>query len=311
MQEALPFLAIILDKKNTWVPLIIRDLSRGKRLDEALRNLAFPDFIQSQIYFAHQQGNLAEALLKTADQLQAEEDRKKEFKSLLTYPSFLLLMMMGMLLAMHFFLLPQMKSMLSEVDQVTHLALNFIEYGPLLMAMFIILLFLGVAYIRHYQKSKSAFAGASLLVRLPFVGSFFRHFYTYRFAQEWAGLLSSGLSMRRIVTIMQQEESSQLLKEMGHELEVGLLNGKRLDVILQDLPFFDDELSLVVMHAQKIGNMADSLDVYASQTLAMLNEKVKKAFQYIQPFLFLVIAALIVVIYGSMLMPMFSFMDQL
>ncbi|MDO5456963.1 MAG: competence type IV pilus assembly protein ComGB [Atopococcus tabaci] len=311
MKDALGFLEILLKDEGAWIKEVSLCLAEGRGLDAALKALDFPDWITSQIYFAHQQGKIAEALQSCGQQLQSERDREKDLQSLLSYPIFLIFFMVGMLFAMRLFLLPQMKSMVDAEAGLAQLAILFIQYSPHLIILSALLLLSSICFLKIYQKRQSVLKTADLLTSFPIIGSLFIQFYSYRFAKEWSSLLNSGLSMQTIVSIMQEDQTTLMMQEIGQILEVGLLEGKTLSEIIKQFSFFNDEFSAIVMHGQKIGSLADSLDLYAQQCLAQLNERVQKLFRYIQPVLFIIIALLIVIIYGSMLLPMFSFMDQL
>lgn len=311
MKDGLDFLEILLNDEGDWIEEVSQDLAAGTRLDVALKKQDFPDWITSQIYFAHQQGKVAESLSSCGQQLVNERNRKKELKSLLSYPAFLIIFMVGMLFAMRSFLLPQMQSMVNTEDSLAHLAILFIRFSPHLIIVSGLLLLSFIVFIKIYQKRQSVIQSASLLTSFPMLGEIFKHFYSYRFAMEWSSLLNSGLSMQSIVSIMQEEQTTSMMQEMGRLLENGLLQGRSIAEIIEELSFFNSEFSAVIMHGQKIGNLAESLSVYADQCLGYLNERIEKIFQYIQPVLFIIIALLIVIIYGSMLFPMFSFMDQL
>lgn len=311
MKDALIFLEILLKDEGQWIEEISFHLAEGGSLDAALKSLDFPDWITSQIYFAHQQGKIAEALQSCGQQLQNEQDRKKELRSLLSYPIFLIFFMIGMLFAMRLFLLPQMKSMIDAEEGLAQLAVLFIQYSPHLIILSALFFLVLVLFLKIYQRQQSVIKSADLLTSFPIVGNLFTQFYSYRFAKEWSSLLNSGLSMQSIVSIMQEEQTTLMMQEIGQLLEAGLLEGRTLSEIINQLHFFNDEFAAIVMHGQKIGNLSDSLNVYAQQCLAQLNEMIQKLFRYIQPVLFIIIALLIVIIYGSMLFPMFSFMDQL
>lgn len=311
MKDGLSFLEILLTGEGDWIKEVSYDLAEGTRLDVALKKQDFPDWITSQIYFAYQQGKVADSLSSCGEQLESERKRKKELKSLLSYPAFLMIFMIGMLVAMRLFLLPQMQSMVNTEDSLAHLAVLFIRFSPHLIIANGFLLLSFIVFIKIYQQQQSVIRTASLLTSFPMLGELFRQFYSYRFAREWSSLLNSGLSMQSIVSIMQEEQTTSMMQEMGWLLEKGLLQGRSIPEIVQELSFFNDEFPAVIRHGQKIGNLADSLSVYADQCLGHLNERIQNIFQYIQPILFILIALLIVIIYGSMLFPMFSFMNQL
>lgn len=311
MKESLVFLHIVLGKKNPWIADVTSHLEAGHRLDEALKDQQFPAWICSQLYFAHHHGHLAESLIQCGKQMQIELDRQKELGSLLTYPIFLIMFMVGMLMALRFILLPQFQSMVPQDQKLAQAAVQFIYYSPHLI-LGCLGLSLGLTlYVRHYQKKHSAMDLARLLSRIPILSPYVKIFYTYRFTKEWSALLESGLSMQELVGIMTQKETTALMQDIGTYLQAGLIQGQALDQIMGQFSFFKAEYADVILHGQKIGALADSLAVYAEQCLSELDTAVKKVFALVQPVLFVLIAALLVVIYGSMLLPMFSFMDTL
>lgn len=311
MKEALNFLVIVLGKKEAWIQEVSHKIESGRSLDGAIRDYQFPDWICSQLYFAHHHGRLAHTLIQCGNQLDGEQKRKKEMMGLLSYPVFLIFFMLGMLMALRFILLPQFQAMVPQDDRLAQAGINFIYYSPYLILFIFLLAIASVIAMKIYEKKTSATAMATLLSQIPLLSPFVKKFYTYRFTNEWAALLKSGLSMQELVSIMTQKETTPLMQEIGQALEKGLLQGRGIHQIMANFPFFLEEYTNVIQHGQKIGALAESLGVYAKECLTELDRSIKKVFAMIQPVLFLFIAALLVVIYGSMLLPMFSFMDSL
>lgn len=307
MKDALDFLTLILDPKKKWIPFIKQRLETGERLDQGMDEAGFPKWVTSQIFLSQEHGLLAASLLSASDQLDNERKKKKELLSLLHYPLFLSIFLVGMLLAVRFILLPNFSSY--QEGSSSHIAILFVYYFPHLFLVFLTLLLFLVWRFRKYQSAHSAMEAASKLAYFPFISTLFQDFYTYRFTLEWSAMMKSGLQMQEITQIMQYPEVSPLVQEIGKRLDTHYQEGKSTSEIIAPLSFLSSQLTYMIQHGESTGNLAKELEIFSKTTFENLNQKLDNIFKWIQPLLFIFIGFIIVNIYAAMLIPMFDMME--
>lgn len=313
LQDGLSFLEKLSPRDTVWIQCIQNELEKGRRLDEALSSVGFPETIVSRIYFASVHGNYAEVITSCGVTLEAEEKRRRKLQSLLSYPLLLMLFMTGLLLSMRTILLPHLQMTPSGTtnkwDWFSLVTSRFVQYFP--YGLLIGLVGLASAFLVEAKRkqTRDPFLHAVHLCSRKLTGPLFKLYYSQLFSQEWGRLFDSSLELREIVRLMQEKAASRLMQETGARLEQELQKGQVFSETLATFPFLQQECVQIVHHGEMTGKLGKELLVYAEVCLSELEEKTEKIMTLIQPLAFLFIAFLIICVYGALLMPMLSNME--
>lgn len=301
LKEAVQFLLFILPKDKIAIEGILEDLEEGKRLDEPLIKLAFPKWVCSQVFLAYHHGDLSLVLRNCGEQLENEQKKRQALLNILAYPLFLIIFLLGMLIAMRYILLPHL---LSSGEMSTSIAI--IYHSPTIVLGILLLSLMTFLIGKFYFAKQAKITLASFLSRIPLVNRLVRSYYTYYFTQEWSALLKSGLSMKQIVGLMQEKESSPLLNEIGADMDKAMLDGYPIENLIASYSFFNRELTEVIRHGEKVSDLQKKLQLFSKDCYKRLNDAIEKIFRFIQPICFILIAFMIVAVYAAIMLPMFD-----
>ncbi|WHA08978.1 competence type IV pilus assembly protein ComGB [Enterococcus montenegrensis] len=279
-------------------------LATGTQLSEVFQTLDFTASEIAQVQLAAEQGLLAETLGQIAKQLQLAAKQRRALRQVLSYPFLLLIFVSGVMVSLHQFLLPQLlaSGMLSK----RHWGILFLRYSPYVLFIFVLLLVLAYGLIQQFFKKSSALAQANFLSQIPVVKQFYRLFIANYFALEWGKLFQQGLEINQIIYVMQKTDSSSLLSQLATELDYALQKGESLSDKLQGYAFLPPEFSLIVFQGQATGKLGIELILYSKLCGQKLNSKVERAISLIQPLVFVVIAVLIISVYGALFLPLYG-----
>lgn len=314
LKEALTFLKTTTTKEvKQWIIKIEEGYEEGAPLYEQLLELRFSKRVCSQIYFSMTHGKFSESIHNCGIQLLSQVERRKKLNQLLNYPTMLIIFMIGMLLSMRYILLPHIKDITAggSSDLFTRMVLSLIESSPLWLSGFLaagILIFMAM---KIYLRNKTALEKTTVFASIPFFNSLYQLFMTQYFSFEWSQLLSGGSSLREIVSIMKDSQTSQLVNEVGGYLEKELMGGREFNGILTDFKFLKKEMGEIVIHGSSSGNLDKELRAYSQQCEEELQINIDKTMQWIQPIVFSAIALMIISIYASILLPTFSLLEGL
>lgn len=314
IKDALEFLLKI-EKGHAkeWVKEIQKGMLLGNSFHEELEKIGFSSKVCAQIFFATHYGNYGETITRCGNQLLFEVERRKKFNSLLRYPLLLVGFLFGMLLMMRFLILPHMEVLFTSIhsnsDMFSSSLIQFIHYSPQiilgLISIFVILFF----GLKKKFSKKSIVENFQIIIKQPILRPYVRDYWTAFFFNEWGYLFKSGCSFQEIVTIMKGKDASKILQETGTILSKQMEMGNSINESLTVLPFFHDEALLVVNHGENIGKLSVEMLVYAAYCENELNNRVEKLMEKIQPIVFMFIGLMIVGIYASLMLPIFSIME--
>lgn len=274
-----------------------KSLLNGSSMSSMLAHLGFSDAVVTQLALAEVHGNAIDSLQKMEDYLANLSQVRKKVIEVSTYPVILLVFLILIMLGLKNYLLPQLEQGNMATTLISHLPTVFLGGGLVML-----FLLLGGYYL---AKRQSRLHLASCLSRLPIFGETIRLYLTAYYAREWGNLLSQGIELAQIVEIMQGQKS-QLFSEIGNDLEQALMAGQAFHEKVLDYPFFLKELALIIEYGELKSKLGSELAIYANETWETFFSKLTKMTQLIQPLVFLFVAAMIVMIYAAMLLPMYD-----
>ncbi|MFC3928312.1 competence type IV pilus assembly protein ComGB [Streptococcus caprae] len=300
LTESLAFLERSRLLESRAVDQMKQCLLAGQGLAQMMGAVGFSDAIVTQLALADYHGNVTSCLEKIQTYLSSLSLVRKKMIEVATYPLILLSFLMIIMLGLRHYLLPQLEA--------GNLATLLISYSPqIFLGTIMAIAVLGlVAYfvVKPMSKLKLCY----VLARVPGLSSFVQLYLTAYYAREWGSLLGQGLELTQVVSLM-QEQPSRLFQELGQDLEQALLSGQTFHEKVATYPFFRQEMSLMIEYGEVKSRLGSELEIYAQETWEIFFAKITKTTQLIQPFIFMLVALIIVMIYAAMLLPMYQNME--
>lgn len=298
-----------------WIQSIQKGLLAGNSFQEELSKIGFSEKICSQIYLATQFGDYGHTITQCGEQILSKEKTKKKLKSLLSYPIVLLIFLLVMLMVMRFLILPNMEKLIASTSTeggiYTNKLVLFIYYSPQIIVGIILLSALAAYLIKRMLEKTTPVGRIIFWMKVPFLTPYLKDYWTHFFFFEWGQLLRNGCSFHEVVQIMQGEEASPLLKETGKILDREMSGGKKIKEALAKLPFLHEETLMVVAHGENLGQLSVEMEIYAEHCEVELIHRVERLLEKLQPVIFCFVALMIIAIYASMMLPIFSMMEGL
>ena len=296
-----------------WIKNIQNGLLKGYSFHHQLEEIGFSSKVCAQIYLGSQTGNYGHIISRCGDQLLERVEKDKKFKSLATYPIILLLFLVGMMLLMRFMVLPHMETLLlstgSNSNMYSNALVSIVYYSPQTLITGFSLVLIGWFGSSQYFKKKTVLEKVILISKMPLLSRYLKDYYTNFFFTEWGNLFQNGYSFQEIVTLMQGDQASPILRESGEILAEEMRLGKTLPESLVNFPFIHPEGREIVSHGENLGKLSTEMLVYASFCENELNQRVEKTMGSLQPLIFTFVALMIVAIYGALMLPVFSIME--
>ncbi|WP_409270646.1 competence type IV pilus assembly protein ComGB [Neobacillus sp. SCS-31] len=288
-------------------------LKNGVPFHKALEDMGFNRELSGYVFFAEQHGNFAEAVLEGSKALLNRDRDARKLMKLMYYPLLLLAFTSILLIFVQRSLLPRFSLLFDSMGLKANFFTVFIstigQALPILGGIVLSTIFIGTGLYHFRFKTLPVLAQRKLLLRLPFAGSILRILHTHYFSIQLCYLLSGGLSVFDALSFFVENKKQEFYREAAGLIKEQLAGGERLEAILASMPFFEDELPMVVRHGQENGKLEEELRFYSKHCLSKLEGKVEKMTRTIQPVIFLVIALLVISMYMAILLPMFHMLD--
>lgn len=306
-QESIRFLGMIYPKQLTYFKLISRMIEEGEPIYKSFQTLGFKEKYVAQINLGEKHGDLVGTFLRVTQQMKDMEKQKQGLQKVLTYPLILLGFLFLMIVGMKYVLIPQMGASVAQ----DNIGIYLINHAPQYLVGFISLLVIIYVGFTYFFKKKTEINKLFFLMKIPIVRRFISSYYTAFFAYEWGKLLTQGIELRTVLRIMTEEGNTKFMQEIGSKLQIEMQKGEVITKKIGSWPFFLEGFSVIIQQGEAKGRLGDELMIYGSKLWEDLLKKIEKGTQWLQPVVFLLIALLIVGVYGALLLPVYGSMEGL
>lgn len=277
--------------------------ANGQPFASTLKTCHFEKRIVYIVRCGEEAGSLLQGLQKAAEYSEHLIQNKAELSKKLRYPLFLFTLMIGILGIVYLFFFPQ----LEDFYQSFH-----IEGDPTLLNG--VLLLLGGLLLLIFLLIGSFFLILTsphrciphLLFHFPLLKSLSQHVFSYYFSSQWLIFLNCGLPLKESLFMMRSFENIPFVRHIIDELQQRLEKGISLGDLFEKSPYFTAYFKLIMKHALQLAKVHQELKTYSTEEFKRLTQHMNTLFKTIQ-FIFLALIGLIIVlIYLSLLQPVFQ-----
>lgn len=310
LEKSLDFLMVVKPKKKKRVKQMKRRLFKGDNLSDVLSLLNLTTAQKAQLSFAEVHGDLVSTLQIMSAQMMDKEKQRQHLLKIISYPVLLLVFLIGAVIGMKYFILPQMGELYAQ-GNTNNLGLLVVEQSPVVILFLLVLGSIFYLGIKSFLLKKSAIERANWWSRVPVIKSFYRCYHTSLFSLEWGRLLSQGMEFRDVVLIMTGKHYTPLMQEMAKEIKMEIEKGISINGPIKEWYFLKPELSLIILQGEVTGNLGKELLIYGKREWEELMRLADRKMQYLQPIMFLLIAILIISVYSALLLPIYKGMGDM
>ncbi len=297
---------------------VTADLEQGKSLSTALaaHPLAFPDLYARTITVGERTGNLEDILRQLATYMEKEQDLMRKLRDALTYPVFVLMVAVGVVIVMLTVALPPMVQLFetfeAELPWPTRMmigASNFAtDYGLYVLIGGLILTGLSIWWLGQPVGRRVRDA---VLLRVPILGQVILKGQIARFARTASTLVRAGLPLSEVMELVVHITENVIVAEMLERARMALLAGQGLSAPLAAERLFPALLAQMVHVGEETGTLEENLATLADFFEEAVDRSTKLLVSLAEPALTIFIGAVVGFIAVSMVMPMYSILGEI
>jgi type IV pilus assembly protein PilC len=285
--------------------------------DSLAKSGVFDDLSVNMIRVGELGGSLEEVLELLADQLEKEHNLISKVRGAMYYPSVIFIVMIGIGIAMMTFVVPQLTAVFTDTQATlpatTELIINssnFMAAHKLLVLFSIILIILFFIIFFKLKAGKKTIAFLSL--KIPIIKNIVVKVNTARFARIYGSLLRSGVPVTESLKIISETLTNRYYQEAFVKIGLEVQKGKPLHEELAVYPkLFPLLIIQMVEVGEETGKTVDVLTGLARFYEEEIDQLTKNLSSIIEPVLMVVIGSAVGFFAISMIMPMYSIMDQM
>ncbi|OGD57133.1 hypothetical protein A2V71_01715 [Candidatus Berkelbacteria bacterium RBG_13_40_8] len=274
----------------------------------------FPKLYISVTASGEQSGKLDQVLERLADQLQKDYDLITKVKAAITYPIIIVCALLGVVVLMLVFVVPQLKSIFSEMGVelpiFTRILLgtsDFVIHFWYIVIIVIIGLYLA---IRYWGKTPGGRLSIDTFkIKVPIFGQLSRKIYMARFTRTMATLVASGLPMLRILETVKEVVGNQVYKMAFEGISQDVESGVTLSVALRKQKVFPPMISQMIAVGEKSGKIDEILLHLANFYDKEVEASTAALASMIEPILIIIIGAGVGAAIAAVILPIYSLVN--
>jgi len=295
----------------------VRDrVAEGSSLDVAMRAHpdVFSDLCVSMVRAGAEGAFLEDALKRTADFLELQEELKWRVVGAMAYPAFLAVAGTVVTLALVVFFVPKFAELFARLEQqggglpkptvaLLWLSATLSRYGLFLAGA----LAAGIAWLRQaMQTERGRWLADRLRLRIPVAGPIFLQSAVSRFCRMLGTLLKNGVPLLKALRISSDSAGNQVLARAIQASAENVTSGETLSRPLAECRLIPRPIMAMISVAEE----SNSLDTVLVSIADTLDRKIARQLdilvRLIEPVMLLVMGAVMLFVLSALLLPVFD-----
>jgi len=294
---------------------IQHDVRSGSDFADALRATdQFSRFYVNMVRAGEAGGSISDALARLLDYMQRAKELRSTVVAALIYPSILFTVATLSIMALLIFVVPQFAQMFddmgAELPAITKMVMRagdtLSHYWWLLLLGFLAIMFSMQFILRNplarRQLDKS-------MLHWPLVGELIAKIEMAKFSRSLGTLLHNGVPLLNALLIVKRTMGNRIMREAVQTASEDLKQGESLTQSLLAKGVFP----AYALHMLRVGEETGQMEKLLSDVAEIYDEEVKTSVKnllaFMEPLLILIMALAILVIIGSVLLPMVNMAD--
>lgn len=297
--------------------LIYQEMEQGGYLYDGMEKAGvFPEYACQMVQLGENSGRLDEVMRELADYYSEEEELSQTVRSAVSYPLFMLVMMLGVLAVLMVKVMPVFQSVFSSLGMemsgpagaVLQMGQAMSRYSGILLGLLAALLILCL-WLSRTQKGREK--AAVWMRNSRFTGKFARKTAQYRLASGMSMCISSGLDPERSLELMEKlVEDPETEKKIGVCLE-NMRKGIFFEEAMVEADIFDGMHNRMIRVGQRTGSLDQVLKEIGRLCQKDVSDRIWQKISMIEPTVVIILAVLVGLILLSVMLPLMSIMSQM
>ncbi|SFV40324.1 competence protein ComG [Ligilactobacillus acidipiscis] len=298
----------LLDPKlQNKVEKIITQLSLGATFSQTVE-----PWVSKQTYFqikmAEQHGNLEQAIKELGKFLFRLNEQLQKLKGLLLYPLMLLVLLAGLCTSIKIWLVPKLTAFSNVVDPGQSVPFFkdpvHLVKGAITICLLAVIMYL--SKVIHWWVKQKSLTRHVWYAQLPILGQLYRLYCAYIITFDLSLLFQCGLDIQQICLYLRDFKKNSIYYQLGYELDAALNQGSEVEDFILSYSFIPHELLFFLNNGDTKEEMSKELAIFSQNSYRNLLRGSERLLTWVQPLLFLVIAAIIIGTYLAILLPLYS-----
>jgi MSHA biogenesis protein MshG len=276
----------------------------------------FSQLYVSLIQVGENTGQLDRIFLQLAQYLEQEIETRKQIKSAMRYPSFVLIALAIAMVILNIYVIPTFAGMFAkfnaELPWTTQVLLGtssfFVNYWPIMLGLLVVVV---VGIKVWLNTTKGSYLWDKWKLRLPVVGSVIERSLLARFSRSFSMMLSSGVPLNNALFLVANAVDNNYLKIKILGMRSGIESGEPLLKTATVAELFTPLVLQMIAVGEETGQIDELLNEAADFYEREVDYELKNMTAKIEPILISFVAGMVLILALGIFTPMWDMMSAM
>ncbi|OGI25740.1 MAG: hypothetical protein A3J76_00115 [Candidatus Moranbacteria bacterium RBG_13_45_13] len=295
-----------------------KDVKMGSSLADSLaRHPVFDELSVNMIRVGELGGNIEEVLGLLANQLEKEHTLLSRVRGAMYYPTVIVMVMIVVGIAMMMYVVPKLTSIFADIQTTLPFSTRMVITVSDYMANHQWVVLSGVAilivvFILFFKSSMGKKFSSFVFFRVPIIRNIVIKMNNARFARIYSSLTKSGVSVVESLRIISRTLTNSAYQKAFREIGEGVEKGRSIHEELAKHPRIFPVLTIQMTEVgEETGKTVDVLQNLANFYEGEIDQLTKNVSSIIEPVLMVIIGTAVGFFAVSMILPMYSVMENM
>ncbi len=289
------------------------DVREGRRFSVALAQFpkVFDDFYINMVRAGETAGKLDEVLNYLADQKEKNYDLMSKIKGAMIYPAFIVAAVIGVMILMMVFVIPQLTGVLEEAGVDLPLPTRIlIGVSTFFSSNFVLILILTVlaviGFIAWIKTDQGKKIWDKILLKLPIFGDLFEEIYLVRFTRSLSTLIIGGIPISSALKIVAKVVGNSVFKKTIMGAVVDVEEGRSISSSFQGAPHIPSMLSQLLSVGERTGRLDEVLEKISDFYSREVQNTLSKLVTLLEPMIIIFLGVVVGGMVAAIVLPMYQ-----
>lgn len=289
------------------------NVEKGVAVNRAFEKLTDDREFLEMIKIGEETGNLEIIFKNLYEKYEFRQKIKKEIRNLSIYPATVMLTAVVIVFILLKFVVPKFVLIYSDIGQelpaLTKIIIKISQIADRYGAVFFVLsIFLTWIFLHFRKRHRKIFE--KYLIRSVFIGNLYKQIYVLNFTRNMQSLTSASITIIDALRLCINSKSEMLNDEVKKVIK-RLEKGENIEKSFRNLNFFNREYVSFLNIGEKTGKLDISFSNLNEIYYGKVDEKIKLALKFLEPFSIIFIGIIIGVIVFAVMLPVFKMGEML
>jgi len=294
-----------------------RDIEGGANFGDSLtkEKKTFSPVYISLVQAGEAAGALDTILVRLADTLESQKEFRAKTKGALIYPVIVLVAMLGVIIIMMIFVIPQMTAMYEDFDAdlpaptkiLMDVSSFFVNYWYVLLAGTIALVF---AFRKWVTTKRGRQQYDRWILKIPIMGPLRQQILSTEFSRTMSLMVSAGISLMEALEIVARGMENVIYRDAVMVARQDVEKGKPLSQSLLRQAVFPELVSQMIAVGEETGRLDDVLQKLATYYESESEHAIKGLTTALEPIIMVVLGLGVGFLMVAIIMPIYGLTSQ-